>query len=72
MKLSFSHQMTLFMLIFLAVGGYTISELETEDGRWLLLLVLVGGVISSIRAIYQKNKILKQQDALRKAMEDQL
>jgi hypothetical protein len=37
------------------VGG-----LETEDGQTLLILVLVGGVISTLRAAYLRNKQIKR------------
>lgn len=64
MKFSFSFQLSLFLCIFLGVAAYMVGGLETEDGRVLLYLVLFGGLASTIRAVYMKNKILRQQQKL--------
>ena len=59
-KLPLSLQVTVFLLCFAPLAIYMVGGLETEDGKSLLVIVLIGGLISTIRAIYQRNKQIKQ------------
>jgi hypothetical protein len=58
-KLPFNFQMLMFLLIFTSVAIYLVGALETEDGKVLLVLIVVAGLISTARAAYLRNKKLK-------------
>ena len=58
-RLPFYLQVSLFGLIFLTLAMYMVGALETEDGKALLVIVLLGGLISTCRAAYLRNKQLK-------------
>jgi uncharacterized membrane protein YdjX (TVP38/TMEM64 family) len=59
-KRPFYLQVLLFLICFVPLALYMVGGLETEDGRSLLVIVLLGGVVSTIRALYTRNKRLKQ------------
>ena len=58
-RLPFYLQLAIFLLIFLVLAMYIVGALETEDGSALLVIVLFGGLISTFRAVYVRNKKIK-------------
>lgn len=59
-KLPLTIQLAIFLCCFVPLAIYMVGGLETEDGRALLIVVLIGGIISTIRAVYLRNKQLKR------------
>ena len=68
-KVPFTVQLVVFLCIFLGLAVYIVGGLEIEDGELLFLLVVLGGVVSSLRAIYLKNKLLRQRQRQSKSQE---
>ena len=60
-RLPFYLQVSLFTVIFLTLSMYMVGALETEDGKALLVIILLGGLISTCRAAYSRNKQLKSE-----------
>lgn len=59
-KLPFNFQLVMFLVIFSSLAIYLVGALETEDGTALLAMVLIAGLISTLRAAYLRNKKIKQ------------
>lgn len=52
-------QVSIFLVSFSLLAIYMVGGLETEDGKALLVIVLIGGLLSTLRAAYLRNKQLK-------------
>ncbi|WP_156490258.1 MULTISPECIES: hypothetical protein [unclassified Oleiphilus] len=67
-KMPFSLQVTIFLVTFSLLAIYMVGGLETEDGKTLLVIVLIGGLISTLRAAYLRNKQIKKAIARQKEL----
>ncbi len=63
-KMPFFLHLLTFLVSFSLLAIYMVGGLETEDGKALLVIVLVAGLLSTLRAAYLRNKQIKaRQDA---------